>query len=385
MKKTFNILLLIFVISFTACSNINGAVDLISEPEQAPLQDEIIPEVTDETDDIASKEPVYLDPQPVQEPPPIKIKMELANDIQTAILDLFIPRDSFFVDELKVLNHNSFELYDFENNGIPVVIIEFIGYEWGWNEAYKYINGKYVNIGDLLYFHSFYTDDKGRLVLYEGGDDFVDQKLMYSYINISADELLRDTVYYDGLSVYGIDYYNKLNDIKFHWGDGNYAPDPRLLDKSIKRIASIDSSDIETKISQAYTTFLSKVKTEGKVLIEINRDIKKMYDNPVVEYEGAFYIPAQLIVDNIQGRLEYDEYTKAITIYSYGDYFVETGYVDEIFQCQHSNHDISVEPRPPRIINDVLMLPSTFCFSFFSIEYFQEQSIIFIEHDFVDG
>jgi hypothetical protein len=315
--------------------------------------------------------------------------IDISDDVQSAIVDLFLSplrvtgncislanaAPQLLPDGQKI-SCADFKMYDLEKNGIPIVVVESYGYESLSYDAYKYIDGEYVKIANLLSGYSFYMDDKNRLILYEVGVLLHDRDIIYSYIDISANELLRDIVYYDkdvpyNYAVPSESYFNKINNVRFTLDYMGAIPNPELLDKSVKQIAAIDSSAIEEKIRRFFDEYPSKLKAEGKVLLFISASVRIfgeiiICNNPIVEHDGEFYISAQSIVNLLGITPAYDDPSRTIT------------YSSNSHEATILTEKIPDSGNPPRIIDDVLMIPATFNSNYFPSEYFPELNIICI-------
>jgi hypothetical protein len=321
-------------------------------------------------------------PQPIQEPAPPATVRQIAENIQTAIVELMLSYPEFHGNENQI-GTRSFVLYDLENNGIPLVVIHMNDYwEGGINDIYKYIDGKYVRLYTMDWQYSFYNDAKGRLVLYEGGNSYTSSKLSYSYVDLTADEFVLDTVYYDERHNGSGVYYNRISEVKLNWDEDNYYAtdtnndytDPKILDESLIRIARIEDPDIREKVKRALDGRLAKIKADSKGILCANMEIVSC-DIAMIEYEGVLYASAQDIIDSIGATLEFDEKSKTIN-YAWRNSYKATLHVDEPYSGEKWGMDEEYPDDPPRIINGVLMFPATFMFSEYFAHYIPELNMI---------
>ena len=67
---------------------------------------------------------------------------------------------------------------DFDNDGIPEILILYAAETWGGHVLYKFVDGEYRDAGGMSW-PWFYTDEQGRIVMVEG--DHGSTKI--SYVN----------------------------------------------------------------------------------------------------------------------------------------------------------------------------------------------------------
>ena len=347
---------------------------MVSAPTETSTQEE----ESEESDLSPSTQPPTT--QPKQGPPPPKIKMEFADDLREIIIELLARLPFTIYDEedkdilFDAVMYNGFsdialstgdiELFDLENSGMPFLILHK-SYYWGEGqsaEIYKLLDGKYVMLGFSTTPYSFYKDNKGRLALYAGGDDYISNVLEFSYIDTSTGELLRDSVDIEG---------------KLHWFDSSSdePDDPRIIDNSLKRIAEIDIplSIYEDAKRRAYER-LAKAKADAKTMLAIDGSIVS-YDITTVEYEGVLYIPAQDMANFMGANLIYDESSNTITlIFKDGGIceivngtYVTGAYRDESLPGNETAY-------PPKMIDGAIMLPAVCSYRGINDGYFNYES-----------
>ena len=89
----------------------------------------------------------------------------------------------------------NFKLYDFDNNGIPVILIHTaLPFTCAsvWN-VYRFINGEYVMSGRLWSWHSFYRDNYGQLIVCDDGGS-LGLAGYYRYVVFTNDGVVLETI-----------------------------------------------------------------------------------------------------------------------------------------------------------------------------------------------
>ena len=78
---------------------------------------------------------------------------------------------NLFPDDVPFLNNtliaDLFWLYDFDDDGIPEILIRYTAETWSFTVLYKYVDGKYRDVLDARFWPSFYTDDYNRVIMVE--------------------------------------------------------------------------------------------------------------------------------------------------------------------------------------------------------------------------
>jgi hypothetical protein len=313
--------------------------------------------------------------QSAQEPLSPKITIELAKDVEAAIVELlarfpctiYNNKDKEIINDTVIYNGLSdigfhtgdLFLFDLDNNSKPYAIIHtYCFYGEGQSaDIYKFINGEYVEIGSTTIPFSFYNDNKKRLVLYAGGDEYISSYLEYSYIDTSTGVLLRDTVDIDG---------------KLNWYSPDKEPDdPRIIDKSLKRITKMAFPlNIYNDAKRLAYKRLATARANAKTMLALNGRIVS-YDIAVFEYDGKFYIPAQDMADFLGAKLEYNELSNTTTLFFKNNGICEIVNGSNIRESSSNSEKMYETEYSPQMINDVLMFPAV---CRFNMDYFNYES-----------
>lgn len=316
-------------------------------------------------------------------PTPDKIKMELDGEVKKAIVDLLTKFPTAVSDEktydaiLSSLSHfgeytiipYGFKLFDLENDGIPEIVIDIGYWEGGRADIYKYIGGQYKKVGNSDYGYSFLNDDKGRLVLFECGEAYSDGT-KYSYIDISGDKMVKDTVYSAG--AWSVEDFNHIDNLTHDFWELLY--NPSALDKSVKQIPEIDSTAIREEANILAMKYLADAKAGIKAVISVDGEIVD-YNISIVELEGEFYTPAQGILDFVGVAFDYNELSHRLT-------FTKESHITDEFdlvksQTIYDGHTEKLE-LPPKVIDGTLMLPLKFSSYIYLSAWIPEFNMVYI-------
>jgi len=130
---------------------------------------------------------------------------------------------------------HSFSLYDFGDGGIPVILIRYANFEWGFTALYRFVDGQYRRTEVLAIGTAFYTDSNGELVVVE----FDHGEIRVSYLTLTADRIQKnvavDWTWFE----------------EFEWIDYAYAP-------NIMEIGSLTPIEPLTEMEERVTSVITR-------------------------------------------------------------------------------------------------------------------------------